>query len=130
MMTSAKLAMVAIALFCSAVYAADKPATYDMVVAGKECKPGPKGTTTCRYRVGESLDFIIEGIGSPDASIMFLKSDFDGDFYASYSPKYECVIVKRGLEKQRSKRRSPLVAYVSPKNGDVFNDRYKCKSGY
>lgn len=130
-MRSARLAMAAITMFCTAAYAAGKqPPTYEMVVAGKECKPGAGGTTLCRYRVGESLDFIIDGIGSPDTTILYLKSDFDGDFYASYSLKYECVAVKRGLEKKRSVRRSPLVAYVSPKNGEVFHDRYKCKSGY
>jgi hypothetical protein len=130
-MTSATMAMATIAMLFPAAYAADQqPPTYEMVVAGKECKPAPGGTTSCRYRVGESLDFMIDGVGSPDASIMFLKSDFDGDFYASYSLKYECIVVKRGLEKKRSVRRSPLVAYVSPKNGEVFHDRYKCKSGY
>lgn len=111
-------------------HAADKPTTYEMVAAGKECKAGPGQTTSCRYRVGESLDFIINGIGSPDTSIMFLKSDFDGDYYASYSLKYTCIVVKGGLDKKRSAKRSPLVAYVSPKNGEVFNDRYKCKAGY
>jgi len=103
--------------------------TNEMVLAGKKCEEDSAQKTTCHYKVGESLDFIISGVGATDTMVAFLKSDIDGDFYASYSMKYKCVFVRSGMEKKGAKR-SPFTAFISLKNGEIYNDRVKCKTGY
>lgn len=123
-----QIAICVLAMLWSGVSVAEKT-TYEMVLAGKECKEGSAQKTTCHYKIGESLDFIISGIGTTDTMVAFLKSDIDGDFYASYSKKYECVFVRSGMEKKGAKR-SPFTAFISLKNGEVYNDRVKCKTGY
>lgn len=122
-----QIAICVLAVFWSGVSVAQQ--TYDRVMAGKECKVNSAQKTTCRYKVEESLDLIISGIGTPDTMVVFLKSDIDGDFYASYSMKYKCVFVKSGM-KEKGARRSPFTAFISLKNGEVYSDRVKCKTGY
>lgn len=122
-----QIAICVLAVFWPGISVAQQ--TYERVMAGKECKVSSAKKTTCRYKVGETLDLMISGIGTPDAMVAFLKSDIDGDFYASYSMKYKCVFVRSGMEKKGA-RRSPFTAFISLKNGEVYSDRVKCKTGY
>ena len=39
----------------------------------------------CTYQVGKDLNVSITGIGQPDTAITYMKSDFEGDFYATYA---------------------------------------------
>jgi hypothetical protein len=79
----------------------------------------------CRYKVGKDLEFTIAGIGQPDTGVTFVKSSFEGDFYASFGIQHGCVIVKRGQKAVTSQELSGPdsafdFAFVSPKNGKVY----------
>ena len=89
----------------------------------------------CEYKVGAGLHFTIDGVGEKDAGITFLRSSFDGDFYATFGVYHGCVIVKRGGD---APRYGPLVgpggpsdiAFVSPKNGKVYRSWTDCKGAF
>ena len=107
--------------------AADQ-SVYETVLAGKKCTETSSQSLSCEYKVGKTLHVSIDGIGDPDTGITFMKSDFDGDFYATFGIGHGCVIVKSGLNKKG--RDFAGYAFISPKNGKVYNDWQDCKSGY
>ena len=105
------------------VRAAEK-STYELVLAAKSCKTWNQ-TISCEYTVGSGLKFSIDGIGQPDTGITFIKSSFDGDFYATFGTLHGCVVIKRGPKGTTSSAiRGPGsftdYAFVSPKNGKVY----------
>ncbi len=109
--------------------------TYELVLAGKSCEEGVSQGIDCEYKVGRSLYFSIDGIGMPDTGITFMKSSFDGDFYASYGLSHGCVIVKRGSEGTTSSAINGPgsmtdYAFVSPKNGKLYATWEECKTGF
>lgn len=78
--------------------------------------------------MGKSLHVSIAGIGQSDTGIAFMKSDFEGDFYAKVGTGHGCVIVGRG--KKRAVSDNPTdFAFISPKNGKVYADWQECRSG-
>lgn len=99
------------------------PTTYRVVVAGMSCKQqNTAASLECDYRVGRSLHFNIAGVGDKDAGITFLASSFEGDYYATVGVLHGCVIVKPGKA-----RDNPFdVAFVSPRNGKVYQDWGAC----
>ncbi len=121
--------IVATIILSWAGFVAAAPSVYEMVVAGKECKESTTQSISCQYKVGKSLHISIDGIGDPDTGITFMKSDFDGDFFATYGVGHGCIIVKSGFEKQGG-RLYPGFAFISPKNGKVYNNWRECKAGY
>ena len=108
--------------------------TFDLVLSGKSCKAGSTSAQTihCDYKVGTGLHFSIDGVGDDDAGITFVRSSFDGDFYATFGVLHGCVIVKRGGD---AREKGPLAgpggpsdyAFVSPKNGKVYRTWVECK---
>ena len=100
-------------------------AVYDLSVRGTSCKESrAAGGIECTYRVGKDLEFSIAGIGDPDAGIVFVRSNFDGDYYASYGLQHGCVIVRHG-----SAAPSPNdLAFVSPRNGRVYRTWQECRA--
>jgi len=81
----------------------------------------------CSFNVGNDLYFVIAGIGMPDTSVTFMKSLFEGDYYATYGLLHGCVIVKKGL---KYKELSAIfdMAFVSPKNGKVYRSWGECQT--
>lgn len=119
------------ALVCSGAYA-EKPTTYSMVIAGKECKEDVVSQLiSCKYKVGESLRFSIDGVGLPDTGITFSKSDIDGDFFATYGIGHGCVVVKSGWEKNGEIRDRLFsgMAFIQPKTGKVYKTFEECAAG-
>lgn len=109
--------------------------TFELVLAGKSCKEGLTQGIDCEYKVGKGLHFSINGIGMPDTGITFMKSSFDGDFYATYGLSHGCVVVKRGPEGTTSSAISGPesmtdYAFVSPRSGKVYTTWEKCKAGF
>lgn len=88
--------------------------TYDDAISGKKCQESNNQNLSCSYKVGKTLYIQIAGIGSPDAGIVFLKSDFDGDYYGKYGVMHGCVIVSSASDLLN-------VAFISPKNGKVYH---------
>jgi len=109
--------------------------TRNLVVKGKSCKEDNSHQLECTYQVGKDLNVVITGIGQPDTAITYMKSDFEGDFYATYDVMHGCIIVKRG---PKGINRDQLCgpgssfdyAFISPKNGKVYTNWKDCQSAY
>lgn len=119
-------------LLCANSASADR-STYEIVVTGKSCTETSTQSLDCQYTVGKDLEFIIAGIGQPDTGVTFMKSFFEGDFYASFGIQHGCVIVKRGQKAVTSQERSGPnsafdFAFVSPKNGKVYRRWEECQT--
>lgn len=115
------------------ISAAEK-STYEFVLAGKKCKTWNQ-TISCEYSVGMGLQFSIDGIGQPDTGITYMKSSFEGDFYATYGLRHGCIIIKRGPKGVKSSDvRGPGsftdYAFVSPKNGKVYLSWEECQKAF
>jgi hypothetical protein len=110
--------------------------SYDLVLAGKRCQTGTwDQTVSCEYVVGTGLKFTIAGIGQPDTAVTFMKSSFDGDFYATFGILHGCVIVKRGTTGVNSEDAFEPggladYAFVSPSNGKVYKRWEECKAAW
>jgi len=124
------LALLGITLLAPTTAVAD-PSTYELVLAGKKCNESSSQVISCEYKVGNGLHFTIDDIGQPDTGITFVKSSFDGDFYATYGLKHGCIIVKRGPKGITSTEfmgpgSFTDYAFVSPKNGKVYRTWKEC----
>lgn len=110
-----------ILLFSSqSVFASDS--TYNAVIKGKKCYEDRNQFLSCSYKVGKTLSIDIAGIGSPNTDIVFLKSDFKGDYYGQYGTGYECIMVHSVKDKLS-------FAFISPRNGKVYKTGQKCEYG-
>ena len=98
--------------------------TREAVVAGMKCEQNTFGSMECEYQVGRSLHFAVVGVGDEDAAITFYAASFDGDYYARVGVQHGCVIVKPG---QAAKGSVTGFAFVSPRNGKVYDDWVSCK---
>jgi hypothetical protein len=78
----------------------------------------------CTYRAGKDLRFTITGIGTPNTGIVFERSLYEGDYYASIGVSHGCVIVHNG------KAKPPILselAFVSPTNGHIYSSWQECQ---
>ncbi len=74
------------------------------------------------YRLGESLHFIVAGIGEPDAGIEIRESSSRDDYYAKFGLLHQCVIVSPGEQGP-----SPVdQVFVSPRTGKIHRDWVTC----
>ncbi len=111
-----------VAVHSAPVVSGQEPSTYGVVRMGTECRQNSLADLECEYRVGESLHFIIAGIGEPDAGIEILESSSQGDYYAKFGLLHQCVIVSpgaRGLS-------PPDLVFVSPRTGKIHRDWVTC----
>ena len=108
---------------CSApAVSGQEQSTYDVVSSGMECRQNSVADFECEYRVGESLHFIIAGIGEPDAGIEILESSSRGDYYAKFGLLHQCVIVSPGAQGPSP----PDLVFVSPRTGKIHRDWVTC----
>ena len=103
--------------------------TYDAVVVGRACGIDKLQQLTCDYKVGKDLRISIPAVGTPDVGVTILKSDFDGDYYATFGLMHQCVVVKTGGKLTSIPGTFSDYAFISPKNGKVYQDWESCKSG-
>lgn len=106
----------------SSLSVASDVTVYEMTVKGKVCKEESNQLLSCQYKVGNDLHISLDGIGAPDTGITFIKSNSDGDFYATYGIRHGCVIVKS--------RPYQGYSFISPKNGRIYKGWRECQSGY
>jgi len=122
-----KILILAISLLFPALSLAANQ-TYQDIIKGKSCEESSSQQIDCEYKVGNDLLIYIAGIGLPDTSISFYASSREGDYFARVGIQHGCIIVVPG---QSSKR--PLsgnMAFVSPRNGKVYEDWRTCKNGH
>lgn len=111
---------------------ADQSSTYDEVLKGKQCAAHSNSQTlSCQYRVGADLHLSIDGIGQEDTGVTFMRSNAEGDFYATYGILHGCVVVKRGNKRYSPEPVGPDpmsdYAFISPRNGKVYRSWPQCK---
>lgn len=99
---------------------------YEDTSSGKKCTESFQ-QLNCNFKVGKDLEFSIDGIGMSDTGITFSRTNFpNGDYHAQFGLRHGCVIVKHGVE---SKQFGVDFAFVSPKNGKVYETWEECKRG-
>lgn len=99
--------------------------TYERIVKGKSCYEQRSQQLNCDYKIGNDFWVSIAAVGSKDAGITFMKSDFNGKFYGTVGVAHGCVIVNTGAA---TTIQNPLdLAFVSPKNGKVYQDWPSCQ---
>jgi hypothetical protein len=102
--------------------------TYEVALAGKKCKEGLAQEIECVFTIGKDLRIDIAGVGTDSAGATFIKSNFDGDYYATYGVLHGCIIVKPG-KKTRAATLNALTdfAFISPRSAKVFNTWQQCQ---
>lgn len=120
------LLVVAVSTTVTIAHGSDNP-TFDAVVAARKCSDENQ-QLVCEYRVGKSLRFAVVAIGMPDTAVTFFKSDWDGDYYATFGLMHGCVIVKPGAKSAATGL--PRFAFVSSRNGKVYASWETCQRGY
>ena len=114
-----------ILVFPDKASAASSP-MYDIVLKGRSCEESRNRQLDCDYKIGSDFWLSIAAVGTPIATVYFMKSNSAGKYYASYGGAHGCVMIMRG---DYFKDRDFIdVAYVSLKNGKVYKDWNDCQS--
>lgn len=112
-------------LFLMPNLAMAEASVYDLVLKGKTCSEGRNQQLDCNYTIGDDFNLSIAGVGQEDVGVTFMKSNFNGKYYATLGMLHGCVIVKASPKNQNKR---PLgFAFVSPRNGKVYSDWKNCK---
>lgn len=102
---------------------------YDAVRRGARCDLVPDGSLRCVYSVGEDLRFELRRVGEPDVSLRILRSLEHGDFSADAEMMGGCAVVRHGPESMRSGGSWFDYAFVSGRNGFVYESLADCREG-
>lgn len=124
-------------VLCStlALEAQAPPSTVDVVVAGMTCRQSAitAGAMNCEYVVGKGLKFSIAGVGQEDAGVTIEHAaGYDSDYYLTFGLLHGCVIVKPGrlaTDASLAGGVVPRMAFVSPRNGKVYESWQQCQRG-
>ena len=112
-------------LFLMPNLAMAEASVYDLVLKGKTCSEGRHQQLDCNYTISDDFNFSIAGVGQEDAGVAFMKSNFNGKYYATFGMLHGCVIVKAS---PKNKAKMFLgFAFVSPINGKIYSDWESCK---
>ena len=87
----------------------------------KKCEDNVRGIE-CNYQVGDFFKVSIADVGSKSAGIHFEKSNSDMPINASFGILHGCVIVNRF----KGAKGGPEWVFISPKNGNIYNDWREC----
>lgn len=120
-----------LAVFCAVSYAANSESVYDATLKGKACSDRNDLTSQrrdCDYKIGDGFWLSIAAVGTPMATAHFMKSDFEGKYFASFLPSSYCAMISKGKRTGKYMDISDL-AYVSLKNGKVYQNVAGCESG-
>lgn len=128
-MTPVRLILVALLLAGSPLQAASQSAapaankTYDAVVGGMTCRQQQSGQLDCAYVIGESLRFVISGVGQEDAVVSFTKVDSAAGYVGAFAPLHGCVVVRAVTGRDSA----AALAFVSPRDGRVYRVWQHCR---
>ena len=123
MHTPRTLALLA-ALLCPGLAFAQS--TFDLIVKGKSCVEQKSQQVDCDYRIGTDFWLSVAGVGSSDAGVTFMKSDFKGKYYGTFGLAHGCVVVKTGTGNKTGSIFD--FAFISPRNGKVYPDWPSCQA--
>ena len=108
--------------------------TYELVLAGKSCRHTKAQEIECEYTVGKDLHFWINEVGGAFVTFYVDKSSIGGDYSARLAFSHGCVVVMphamiKALNLDKPGQRANY-AYVSPKNGKVYQTWQECETGF
>lgn len=111
---------------CLFATSASAQTTYERTLQSKSCTEQKQNQQLdCDYKVGTDFWLSIAGVGSPEAGITFMKSEFKGQYYGTVAVSHGCVVVKPGSANKVNLPHD--MAFISPRNGKVYRDRSSCK---
>ena len=119
------IAILLLSLLSAQGFAENK--TYKDSVSGKSCKESAGQQIDCQYKIGKDLHIYLAGIGLPDTSISFYSSNHESDYFARVGILHGCVIIVPGKSSNRGLLGNH--AFISPKNGKVYETWPSCKAG-
>lgn len=109
-------------IFTLISFSANATDTFEKLAKGKSCNTGSNQKIDCNYKIGSSFWLQIIGVGEPDATIVFMKSDYQGAYHARIGKIHACVIVQ-----PKFKAENVLdVAFISPKTGKIYKTVDDC----
>ena len=122
MRTSPKTLLRSIWIAVAYLYAlnASAQSLFNLAVTGTACKAVSDGSLFCKYQVGKDLEFSITSVGNTNAGISFLRSNFDGDYFARFGLMHGCIIVARGMAAPERGSPADDYVFVSPKTGKIY----------
>jgi hypothetical protein len=104
---------------------AEAQSVYDATIRGASCKQNPAGAMNCEFIVGKDLKIAMADVGASDTGISFIRSNYEGDYYARFGVMHGCIIVAPGMRAPRPENAFEF-AFISPKNGRVYRDWREC----
>jgi hypothetical protein len=112
-------------LAASAAGALEPP--YEATRRGARCDLESDGSLACRYRVGRDLEFALRRIGEPGARLLLERSSEDGDYRADRETMSGCVFVRHGARGREAGGSEFDYAFVSTRNGFVYQSLARCR---
>ncbi len=102
--------------------------TYDAVLKSRLCNERETQQLDCNYRIADDFWLSIAAVGASNATVHFMASSIEGSYYASFLTESSCVMIIQGKRRSKVGDFSDL-AYVSPRNGKVYQNVADCESG-
>ena len=101
--------------------------TFERTLQSKSCTEQKQNQQLdCDYKVGTDFWLSIAGVGSSEAGITFMKSEFKGQYYGTVAVSHGCVVVKPGSANKGNLPHD--LAFISPRSGKVYRDWSSCKA--
>ena len=107
---------------------ANAQSLFNIAVSGTDCRAISDGSLFCKYEIGKDLEFSITSVGDFDTGISFLRSKFDGDYFARFGVMHGCIIVARGVTAPQSASPADDFVFVSPKTGKIYKSWQECRN--
>ncbi len=107
---------------------ADTPAGLDVptaLKAGTQCRE-VLGSPRCEYRIGR-LHLLMTTIGPGRTTVSVLGADDQAGYVVRWTAGKSCVSVEPGEGLRKATKGTPVLAYVSTTNGQVFRARGECE---
>ncbi|MGH8721895.1 MAG: hypothetical protein ACREU4_07920 [Burkholderiales bacterium] len=94
---------------------------------GTKCDLEADGALTCRYRIGASLEFILQRVGEPGVRLQILRNDREGDYALDPEPLERCLVVRHGWSARPAPGAERNIAAVSAVNGVAYRTLRECR---
>ena len=102
---------------------------YEAARRGADCNLVPDGSLRCVYTIGEDLRFELRRVGEGDVALRVLRSHPQGTYVADAEMTVGCVFVKHGASGVAAGGSWFDHAFVSARNGFVYETLEDCREG-
>jgi hypothetical protein len=121
------LGAAALAAAAAAASAAALEPPYDAVKRRARCDLEPDASLACRYRAGRDLEFELRRVGERDVELRLIRSSEAGDYRADGEMMSRCVFVRHGARGREQGGSEFSYAFVSGRNGFVYQSLRDCR---